>query len=297
MRHQRLNTDANRQHWYCRHRTCHRHADVEPVLGLDERLREPVHGLGLDRAGRHLVVRRAGERGLLVEDVGTVVAVSPKGNGRLLTLKTAIPLGEVALGASIAVDGVCLTAEDFAGDTFTVTAGKETLAVTTVGGLTKGHRVNLERALRVGDRLGGHLVQGHVDGVGQVKTVTRDRESLVVWVQVPEPLRRYVAVKGSITVDGVSLTVNELSGGAFRVNLIPHTVGETNLGDRRVGDAVNLGARLCSVAARGEVITSKGSRDLTEDEGSLVFEEREPVQVKGKSEPIQIFEVTRRESA
>jgi riboflavin synthase len=204
----------------------------------------------------------------LVEDIGTVVAVSPKGNGRLLTLRTAIPLSDVALGASIAVNGVCLTAEGFSGDTFTVTAGKETLDVTTVGGLKKGRRVNLERALRVGDRLGGHLVQGHVDGVGQVKTVTRDRESLVVWVDVPKPLRRYVAVKGSITVDGVSLTVNELSGGAFRVNLIPHTVGETTLGERGPGNPVNLEVDLLAryverlLAEPGESLTFERLRDL-----------------------------------
>ncbi len=176
----------------------------------------------------------------LVEDVGTVVSVSPRGNGRVITVRTAIALAEVGVGASIAVDGVCLTAEGFAGDTFTVTAGKETLAVTTVGRFQKGRRVNLERALRLGDRLGGHLVQGHVDGVGTVKSLRREQESLVVWIEVPKDLRRYVAVKGSVTLDGVSLTVNELSEGGFRVNLIPHTVEVTTLGDRSPGDPVNL---------------------------------------------------------
>ncbi len=204
----------------------------------------------------------------LVEDVGTVTAVRPQGHGRVLTLQTALPLDQVALGASIAVDGVCLTAEAFGPDSFTVTAGQETLAVTTIGGLQRGRRVNLEQALRVGDRLGGHLVQGHVDGVGQVKTVTPSRESLVVWVDVPPPLRRYVAVKGSITVDGVSLTVNELAGGAFRVNLIPHTVASTTLGDRRPGDPVNLEVDLLAryverlLAEPGEGLTFERLRDL-----------------------------------
>ncbi len=197
----------------------------------------------------------------LVEDVGTVVAVRPKGNGRVLTLQTAIPLAEVDLGASIAVNGVCLTAEGFVGNTFTVTAGKETLSVTTVGGLKKGGRVNLERALRVGDRLGGHLVQGHVDGVGQVRSVTRDRESLIAWVDAPKSLRRYIATKGSVTVDGVSLTVNELDAGAFRVNLIPHTVAMTTLGDRVAGDPVNLEVDL--LARYVERLLSEPGQGLT----------------------------------
>ncbi len=176
----------------------------------------------------------------LVEDVGRIVEVVPRGNGRVLTVRTGLPLAEVALGASIAIDGVCLTAEGFTAETFSLTAGKETLACTTVGGLVAGRRVNLERALRVGDRLGGHLVQGHVDGTARVTSVRQDQESLVVWLEAPQPLRRYIATKGSVTLDGVSLTVNELSGGTFRVNLIPHTVTATTLGERGPGDSVNL---------------------------------------------------------
>ena len=176
----------------------------------------------------------------LVEDVGQVVKVLPKGNGRVLTVRTGLPLAEVELGASIAIDGVCLTAEGFTADTFSVTAGKETVACSTIGGLDTGRRVNLERALRVGDRLGGHLVQGHVDGTARVTSVRQDRESLVVWLEAPQALRRYIATKGSVTLDGVSLTVNELAAGTFRVNLIPHTVTATTLGERRPGDSVNL---------------------------------------------------------
>ena len=204
----------------------------------------------------------------LVEDVGTVVAVGPRGTGRLLTVRTRIPLAEVDLGASIAVNGVCLTAEGFRDDTFTVTAGRETLDVTSVGGLVPGARVNLERALRLGDRLGGHLVQGHVDGVGRVKTVRSASESVVVWIDLPAALQRYVAVKGSITVDGVSLTVNELSGGACRVNLIPHTVASTTFGDRRAGDPVNLEVDLLAryverlLAEPGKSLTFERLREL-----------------------------------
>ena len=182
----------------------------------------------------------------LIEDVGTVLAVRPVGGGggRELSIGTAIPLAEIAPGDSVAMDGVCLTAETFGDRRFTVTAGRETLRLTTVGQWTPGRRVNLERALRVGDRLGGHLVAGHVDGKGRVESVEERGESWVIWVGAPPELARYVAAKGSICMDGVSLTVNELrpSGGgeAFRVNIIPHTAAQTTLAGYAPGREVNL---------------------------------------------------------
>lgn len=184
----------------------------------------------------------------LIEDVGTVVAVRPVGGGggRELTVRTAIPVAEIAVGDSVAMDGVCLTAETFGADHLTVTAGRETLALTTVGEWAAGRRVNLERALRVGDRLGGHLVAGHVDGPGHVESADKRGESWVIWVATPPELSRYVAAKGSICMDGVSLTVNELrparrgGGDAFRVNIIPHTAAETTLAGYTPGRAVNL---------------------------------------------------------
>jgi riboflavin synthase len=176
----------------------------------------------------------------LVEDVGTVVGVVPRGKGKALQIRTTIDLSEVAAGDSIAVDGVCLTAETFHGDTFHAVAGRETLARTTLHTVRAGRRVHLERALALGDRLGGHLVQGHVDGTGRVTKVSDQQESWVVWVAVPSELQRYVAQKGSITVDGVSLTVNELAAGAARLNIVPHTAAVTRLGGLRPGDEVNL---------------------------------------------------------
>lgn len=176
----------------------------------------------------------------LVEDTGTVTAVSPRGNGVQLTIRTAIPMAEVDVGASIAVNGVCLTAETFGAEHFTATAGLETLRLTTTGQLTPGARVHLERALRVGDRLGGHLVQGHVDGMGTIVTTERHAESWVLWIDVPVALSRYIAPKGSICIDGVSLTVNEVSGTRFRVNIVPHTSEVTAVTSHAPGQRVNL---------------------------------------------------------
>ncbi|MCB9778874.1 MAG: riboflavin synthase [Alphaproteobacteria bacterium] len=199
----------------------------------------------------------------IIEDVGRLVAVRPRGNGRTLVIETRLPLGpgpgagepgkRVKLGDSIAVMGVCLTAEELhpAGDqggTFVVAAGKETLDRTTTGLRQVGDRVHLERALRLGDRLDGHIVAGHVDGIGRVRSIQQQRESWVIWVDAPADLARFVADKGSITIDGISLTVNEVQDGpsgsgagcAFRVNIIPFTVQETAISGYRAGTQVNL---------------------------------------------------------
>jgi riboflavin synthase len=176
----------------------------------------------------------------LVEDTGVVSAIGTRQGGRVLSIRSVLPLAEVAIGDSIAVDGVCLTVETRGGDVFTAIAGQETLAKTTLSGAVVGRRVHLERALAVGDRLGGHLVQGHVDGVGRVVSAVQSGESLVAWFSPPAALARYIAVKGSICIDGVSLTVNELAGDDFRVNLVPHTTSVTHLADLRAGTRVNL---------------------------------------------------------
>jgi riboflavin synthase len=176
----------------------------------------------------------------LVEDIGEIVGISPQGDGMRLRIRTAIPLSEVAIGDSIATDGACLTAERLEGDVFEVVAGRETLALTTLADVRVGRRVHLERALRLGDRLGGHLVQGHVDGVGRVTRSFAASESWVLWIDVGAALSRYVVPKGSLTIDGVSLTVNEVVGTTVRLNLIPHTTSVTRLGALRAGDGVNL---------------------------------------------------------
>lgn len=196
----------------------------------------------------------------IIEDTGTLVAIGPRGNGRSLEIQTSLPFsrekgaeaggapGErMKLGDSIAVMGACLTVESFSpegerGGRFTVAAGAETLARTTLGGWRVGDRLHLERALRLGDRLDGHLVSGHVDGIGRLRSVVTARESIVAWVELPAGLARYVAEKGSICIDGISLTVNELGadGQSFRVNLIPFTATRTAVGSWRDGQAVNL---------------------------------------------------------
>lgn len=176
----------------------------------------------------------------LIEDVGSIAWVRPQGNGQVLGIRTVIPLSEVAIGDSIAVDGVCLTAEGFDGDVFRAVAGRETLARSTLFGARAGRRVHLERALALGGRLGGHLVQGHVDGQGEVVRSVDERESWVLWIRLPADLARYVAAKGSLCVDGVSLTVNELDGLMVRLNVVPHTAQVTRLGSMRPGARVNL---------------------------------------------------------
>ena len=189
----------------------------------------------------------------IVEDLGLVLSVSPRGAGRTLVLQTRLPIDPpgsargggpergLRLGDSVAVCGACLTVEALDGsDRFTVACGRETLERTTLGGLKARDRVHLERALRLGDRLDGHLVSGHVDGVGEVLQAERQQESVVVWIAPPPALARYIAVKGSICVDGVSLTVNELAGDAFRINLIPYTTNVTLLASYRAGHRVNL---------------------------------------------------------
>jgi len=176
----------------------------------------------------------------IVEDVGRIVRVRPQGKGARVVIQTSIPLDEVKLGDSIACNGACLTAEAFDGDTFEVVAGAETLQRTTAGSWKEGDALHLERALALGGRLDGHLVQGHVDGVGKVVRTKQDAESWLMWIELPNAIARYAVEKGSLCVDGVSLTINSVEGRVVRLNIVPHTAEVTLLGKRRAGDAVNL---------------------------------------------------------
>lgn len=176
----------------------------------------------------------------IVEDIGTIREIRNQGAGRVLTIGTHLPLEEVKLGDSIAVNGACLTAESFVDGGFVAVAARETLSKTALASIRKGAKVHLERALRLGGRLDGHLMQGHVDGVGEVSSATQRRESLVLWIRCPGDLLRYVVPKGSIAIQGVSLTVNEVTQGSFRVNIVPHTVESTLFSELRSGAAVNL---------------------------------------------------------
>lgn len=177
----------------------------------------------------------------IVQAVGTIAAMTPKdGDVELLIDTAGLPLEGVVLGDSIAVAGACLTVTRLAQGRFAADVSNETLACTTLGRRAVGSAVNLERALRAGDALGGHYVTGHVDGLATLLEARDDARSLRLTFEVPEALARYVAAKGSATIEGVSLTVNEVAGRRFGVNLIPHTREVTTLGALAVGDSANL---------------------------------------------------------
>jgi riboflavin synthase len=176
----------------------------------------------------------------LVEEVGTVRRIEVDGERARLIIVAPMVTDDLPLGASVAVDGCCVTATDVVDETFAVDLMQETMRVTALGALAEGSRVNLERALRVGDRLGGHLVQGHVDGVGEVVGVEQVPGTRLVSVRVPDGLTRYLVAKGSLCVAGVSLTIAGLEDDVATIGLIPHTLSMTNLEDLAVGDRVNL---------------------------------------------------------
>ncbi|SEL24269.1 riboflavin synthase [Nonomuraea pusilla] len=176
----------------------------------------------------------------IIEEKGEVVAVEPAGDSARLSVRGPVVTSDARHGDSIAVNGVCLTVVDVAGDVFTADVMKETLDRSSLGALAEGSAVNLERAVRADQRLGGHIVQGHVDGTA----VLRSREPGERWdnlrFSLPEPLSRYVAEKGSIAIDGISLTVTTVDDDGFGVSLIPTTLKLTTMGERRVGDVVNI---------------------------------------------------------
>lgn len=177
----------------------------------------------------------------IIQAVGTLAAVESHGGERRMRIAAgSLNLADAGVGDSISVSGVCLTATVFTDDGFWCDVSAETLSRTTLGALRIGSRVNLETALLPTTRLGGHLVSGHVDGVGAVTERRPQDQSLRVGIEVPKELARYIAVKGSVCVDGVSLTVNEASGALFTVNLVPHTLGQTTLGDYAAGARVNI---------------------------------------------------------
>ncbi len=176
----------------------------------------------------------------LVEEIGTIVALVPADGGLRVAIRAQVVTDGLAIGDSVAVDGACLTAVELHPDGFVIDAVAETLRRTTIGQAQPGDRVNLERALALGARLGGHLVQGHIDGTGAITEARPEGEGWVLRIEAEPGLMRYVVEKGSIAVDGVSLTVASRDATGLTIALIPHTIVATTLGPERVGSRVNL---------------------------------------------------------
>ncbi|HYX04866.1 MAG TPA: riboflavin synthase [Reyranella sp.] len=178
----------------------------------------------------------------IVTDIGEITAVHPGGQAgdRRFVIRTGHDMAPIALGASIACSGCCLTVVDKGKDWFAVDVSRESLAKTHLGDWREGSRLNLELSLKIGDELGGHLVYGHVDGVGRIAAMAPEGGSVRFVFEAPGELARFIASKGSIAVDGISLTVNEVEGQRFGVNVIPHTQAVTTLGHAKIGQRVNL---------------------------------------------------------
>lgn len=176
----------------------------------------------------------------IIEEIGTVSALEKRGADAVLRIRAARVLEDMKPGDSIASSGVCLTARDITGDGFTADVSRETLDRTTLGNAGTGTRLNLERSIRLMDRLGGHLVQGHVDGAGRVVSREKVGDSELWWFEIPESLARYTVEKGSIALDGVSLTVAHCHGNRVSVAFIPTTLRETTFGAKGPGDPVNV---------------------------------------------------------
>jgi len=177
----------------------------------------------------------------IIEAVGKVAGLTPAGENARLAIETgALPLADVKLGDSIAVNGVCLTVVELEPGRFGADVSPETLHCTTLASLSAGSRVNLEKALAYGERVSGHLASGHVDGIGRVMAREQEGETLTLAIVAPQELMRYIARKGSVCIDGVSLTVNDIEQNAFSVQIIPHTRDTTLCGHYQLGDGVNI---------------------------------------------------------
>lgn len=180
----------------------------------------------------------------IIEEMGVVKGVSKTRQGSSVSILAKIVLEGLKIGDSVTVNGACLTVVGFDRTEMTADLSPETAKVTTLGSLKPGDPVNLERAMRLGDRLGGHLVTGHVDAIGTIRARAQDADALQLMIEAPREVLRYCVPKGSITVEGISLTLNEVTDRGFRVTIIPHTAKVTTLGIKQAGDAVNLEADL-----------------------------------------------------
>jgi len=178
----------------------------------------------------------------IIEELGVVRGIRSRSGGMRLSIAGKVVLEEMKIGDSISVNGACLTVVEIDDTIFSADVSRETLDRSTLGRLRIGDRVNLERPMRLSDRLGGHLVSGHVDGVGVIRGIIKKGDTSVFTFEAPPDLSRYLIYKGSVAIDGISLTVNEIDGNRFTVTIIPHTARMTTLGFKKIGDTVNLEA-------------------------------------------------------
>lgn len=176
----------------------------------------------------------------IVEEIGTVISIGKGAKSSKLTLQGAVIFEDMHIGDSIAVNGVCLTVTEKTSNTFTVDVMAETLRRSSLGNLSKGSKVNMERAMAANGRFGGHIVSGHIDGVGTIESFVREDNAVWVTIETPAKLLKYIIEKGSITIDGISLTVAYVDARCFKVSIIPHTAGNTTLLMKKAGDVVNL---------------------------------------------------------
>ncbi len=206
----------------------------------------------------------------IIQSIGTILDLKEKGGDVELSVQTGkLDMSDVELGDSIAVNGVCLTAVSFSKDYFTADVSRETLSLTSLGGLTKGSPVNLEKALTLQTRLGGHMVSGHVDGLATVASRHGDARSERFTMTAPDELARYIAAKGSVTIDGVSLTVNKVDGANFELNIVPHTLVETIIGKYQAGTKVNLEVDVVARYLERLLQGDNAAKRVAKDTGSI----------------------------
>jgi len=197
----------------------------------------------------------------IIEGLGTLKAVSPNGQGKKLIIEADFSLKEVKIGDSIAVNGACLTAVNINQNVFEVDVAPETVSKTSLSMAKTGHRLNLERALRFSDRIDGHLVSGHIDGTGVIKSKTVLSNAVVVTINISNDLSYYMIEKGSVAVDGISLTINSCGDGFFEVSIIPHTAKLTTIGFKTVGDIVNIETDMIGKYVKQFLTKNKGKKE------------------------------------
>ena len=208
----------------------------------------------------------------IIESVGRVQQITPRSGDVRLTIATAkLNLADVKLGDSIATNGICLTVVELTGQGFVADVSNETLRRTCLKTWKVGTAVNLEKALMPTSRLGGHIVSGHVDGLGEIISFKPDARSLQYQVRAPDGLAKYISEKGSITVDGISLTVNAIDGAVFSLNIVPHTVQETNVGSWQVGSVINLEVDLLARYLERLLLGDKAAQSSAKNDISLEF--------------------------